>query len=176
MANMVDHLPHGAETSKVIEEINGQFSASVTWEDAAEMMKSWNGKFMLKGVQCVEDAVKAAELGVSGIILSNHGGRQLDGAPAAMDILPEVVAAVGNKTEVIIDGGIRRGSDVIKALALGAKTCLIGRSYLYGLAAGGEAGVTRAYEILKDDMLRTMKLIGCKSLKDLDSSFVKKRL
>ena len=175
MANMIEHLPHGAQTTKVIAEVNGQFSASVTWEDAAAMMKSWNGKFMLKGIQCVEDAVKAAEMGASGIVLSNHGGRQLDGAPAAMAILPEVIAAVGNKLEVIIDGGIRRGSDVIKALALGATGCLIGRPYLYGLAAGGEPGVLKAYEILKEEMIRVMKLIGCASIKDLDASFVRKR-
>ncbi|MCP4457736.1 MAG: alpha-hydroxy-acid oxidizing protein [Cytophagales bacterium] len=175
MANMVEHLPHGAQTAKVISEVNGQFSASVTWEDAAAMMKSWGGKFMLKGIQGVEDAMKAAEMGASGIVLSNHGGRQLDGAPAAMDILPDVVAAVGGRLEIIIDGGIRRGSDVIKALALGAKGCLIGRPYLYGLAAGGELGVLKAYEILKDEMIRVMKLIGCTSIKDLDESFVRRR-
>ncbi len=175
MANMIKHLPHGAETSKVVEDINNQFSPSVTWEDATQMMASWEGKFMLKGIQSVEDAIKAADMGVTGIVLSNHGGRQLDGAPSAMDILPEVVAAVGDSTEIIIDGGIRRGSDVIKALALGAKSCLIGRGYLYGLAAGGEAGVTRAYEIFKDDMIRTMKLIGCTSLNDLDGRYVRKK-
>ncbi len=175
MANMVDHLPHGARMAKVISKINGEFSKSVTWEDAAAMRDSWNGKFMLKGIQCVADAVRAAEMGVTGIVLSNHGGRQLDGAPAAMDILPEVVAAVGDRLEIIIDGGIRRGSDVIKALALGADGCLIGRPYLYGLAAGGEAGVLKAYEILVDEMNRVMRLIGCTSTKELDGSFVRRR-
>lgn len=176
MANMVDHLPHGADALKVVDTVNAQFRADVTWNDATEMMQQWNGKFMLKGIQCVEDAVKAADLGVSGIILSNHGGRQLDGAPAAMDILPEVVAAVGDKVEVFVDGGITRGSDIIKAIALGAKGCLIGRAYLYGLAAGGEQGVTRVYDILKDEMERTMKLIGCRSIGELNSSFVRKHV
>lgn len=174
MANMVEHLPHGADALKVVDTVNAQFRADVTWEDAREMMEQWNGKFMLKGIQCAEDAVKAAELGVSGIILSNHGGRQLEGAPAALDILPEVIAAVGDKVEVFVDGGITRGSDIIKAVALGAKGCLIGRAYLYGLAAGGEPGVTRVYDILKDEMERTMKLIGCRSIQELDAKYVRK--
>jgi len=176
MANMVEHLPHGADALKVVDTVNAQFRADVTWDDAKEMMDQWNGEFMLKGIQCVDDAVKAAELGVSGIILSNHGGRQLDGAPAAMDILPEVVAAVGDKVEVFVDGGITRGSDIIKAIALGAKGCLIGRAYLYGLAAGGEDGVARVYEILKDEMYRTMQLIGCRSIDELDASYVRKHV
>lgn len=176
MANMVEHLPHGADALKVVDTVNAQFRADVTWDDAKEMMQRWNGKFMLKGIQCKEDAIKAAELGVSGIILSNHGGRQLDGAPSGLDILPEVVEAVGNKVEVFVDGGITRGSDIIKAVALGAKGCLIGRAYLYGLAAGGEAGVTRVYDILKDEMERTMKLIGCRSVSELDASYVRKHL
>lgn len=176
MANMVNHLPHGADALKVVDTVNAQFRADVSWKDAKQMMNQWNGKFMLKGIQCVDDAIKAAELGVSGIILSNHGGRQLDGAPAAMDILPEVVAAVGSQVEIFVDGGITRGSDIIKAVALGATGCLIGRAYLYGLAAGGEEGVTRVYDILKDEMERVMKLIGCPSISQLDASYVRKHL
>lgn len=174
MANMVNHLPHGADALKVVETVNQQFRADVSWDDAKEMMANWNGKFMLKGIQSVEDAKLAAELGVSGIILSNHGGRQLDGAPSGMDILPEVVQAVGPNVEVYIDGGITRGSDIIKAIALGAKGCLIGRAYLYGLAAGGEAGVARVYDIFKDEMERVMKLIGCPSIEKLDASYVRR--
>ncbi len=174
MANMVNHLPHGAKTSKVIDDINNQFDPGVTWEDARRMMKVWDGKFMLKGIQSVEDAVEAAKIGVTGIILSNHGGRQLDGAPAAMDILPEVIQEVRGKVEVLVDGGIRRGSDVVKAIALGAKACLIGKPYLFGLAAGGQKGVERAYEILRDEVIKVMQLIGCTSIKDLDSSYVRK--
>jgi L-lactate dehydrogenase (cytochrome) len=176
MANMVQHLPHGAIAEKVIETVNQQFSAAVTWQDAKEMMALWNGPFMLKGIQSVADAVKAVELGATGIIISNHGGRQLDGAPAPLDLLPEVVKAVGSNIEILIDGGITRGSDVIKAIALGAKGVLIGRAYLYGLAAGGEAGVARVYDILRDEMTRVMQLIGCASLKDIDESYVRKHL
>lgn len=175
MANMVEHLPHGADAMKVIENVNGQFSASVNWKDVEELSKLWGGKFMLKGIQSVEDAVKAAESGVSGIILSNHGGRQLDGAPAALDILPEVVQAIGSDVEVLIDGGVQRGSDVIKAVALGAKAVLIGKSYLYGLAAGGEAGVDRTYAILSDEMTRVMQLLGCKNISELNSGSVRWR-
>ena len=176
MANMTEHLPHGAYAAKVIEEVNEQLSSTVNWKDAAEMRKQWKGSFMLKGIQCVEDAVKAAEIGATGIIISNHGGRQLDGAPATLDLLPEVVKAVGNEMEVLIDGGIMRGSDVIKAIALGAKSVLVGRAYLYGLAAGGEAGVSRVFEILKDEMTRVMQLIGCTSIKDLNSSYIRPRI
>ena len=175
MANMIDHFPHGADAMKVIDNVNEQFRASVTWEDAAAMRKSWNGPFMLKGIQSVEDAKKAVEIGATGIILSNHGGRQLDGAPATLDLLPRVVKAVGNDIEVLIDGGFMRGADVVKAMALGAKGVLIGRAYLYGLAAGGEAGVRRVFEIFKDEITRVMQLIGCTSMKELDSSYIRRR-
>jgi L-lactate dehydrogenase (cytochrome) len=174
MANMVEHLPHGADALKVVDSVNQQFSASVTWEDAKELQKTWGAKFMLKGIQSVADAVLAAEMGATGIILSNHGGRQLDGAPAGLDLLPGVVKALlGSDIEVIVDGGITRGSDVIKAIALGATSVLIGRAYLYGLAAGGESGVTKTYDILRDEMTRVMQLIGCSSLSELGEQHVK---
>ncbi len=176
MANMTEHLSHGAAALKVVDTVNQQFRASVSWQDAAIMRKQWGGAFILKGIQCVEDAVKAAEIGATGIILSNHGGRQLDGAPATLDLLPDVVNAVGNKIEILIDGGITRGADVVKALALGAKCVLVGRAYLYGLAAGGEAGVGRVFDILKDEITRVLQLIGCASLKELESSYVKRRM
>ncbi len=175
MANMIDHLPHGADALKVIDTVNAQFRADVDWDDVKELMKAWNGNFILKGIQSVEDAKLAKDTGASGIILSNHGGRQLDGAPAALDILPDVVQTVGSDMEVLVDGGITRGSDVIKAMALGASGCLIGRAYLYGLAAGGEAGVSRVYEILEDEMIRVMQLIGCKSISELNADHVRKR-
>lgn len=174
MANMINHLPHGANAMKVIDNVNEQFSATVNWEDVKELQQKWNGKFMLKGIQSVEDAVLAAEHGVSGIILSNHGGRQLDGSPAPLDLLPKVVEAVGSDVEVMMDGGIERGSDIIKAIALGANAVLIGKAYLYGLAAGGEAGVNRTFEILTDEMIRVMQLIGCTSISELTSSYVVK--
>lgn len=173
MANMLEHLPHGADVTKVTESINEQFRADVTWDDVKSIQSKWDKPFFLKGIQSVADAVMAAEHGVQGIILSNHGGRQLDGAPAAMDLLPEVIAAVGSDVDVLIDGGIRRGSDIVKAIALGAKAVLLGRAYLYGLAAGGEAGVQRAYDILTDEIIRVMQLLGCSSIQDLDSSYIR---
>lgn len=176
MANMLEHLPHGALANKVIETVNEQFDASVTWEDAKDLMQALGGKFILKGIQCKEDAILAAEMGASGIVISNHGGRQLDGAAATLDLLPEIVAAVGNDVEVMIDGGITRGSDVIKALALGAKACLIGRAYMYGLGAGGEKGVTRCYDILRDEMIRVMQLIGCSDINQLGPQYLRKRI
>jgi len=174
MANMTQHLPHGAEALKVIEEINAQFDATVDWQRAEAMMAQWGGKFMLKGIQSVEDAVMTADMGASGIIISNHGGRQLDGSPSTLSLLPEIVAAVGHRTEVLLDGGIERGSDVVKALALGAKGVLMGKAYLYGLAAGGEEGVARSYAILRDEMERVMRLIGVSSLQELNASHVRK--
>jgi len=174
LANMVEHLPHGGEAMKTLHKVNEQFDATVSWERAKSIRDQWEGPFILKGIQCVEDARRAVEIGATGIVLSNHGGRQLDGAPSAMDLLPAVVDAVGPDVEVLIDGGVRRGADVIKAIALGAKACLIGRPYLYGLAAGGQAGVERSLQLLRSEMERVMKLIGCPSIADLDRSYLSK--
>jgi len=167
IANLVDSLPDGGNAMTTIDSVNAQFDPAITWDDVAAIRELWDGPFYLKGIQSVEDARLAAEAGVTGIVLSNHGGRQLDGAPAMLDLLPAVAASVGDRLEVLIDGGIRRGSDVIKAVALGASACLIGRAALYGLAAGGEQGVARSYEILRDEMLRVMQLMGCTSLREL---------
>lgn len=175
MANMLEHLPHGALADKVLDTVNRQFDPSVSWADARELMHAWGGKFILKGIQCKEDAILAAEMGATGIVISNHGGRQLDGAMATLDLLPEIVDAVGKDIEVIVDGGITRGSDIIKALALGAKACLIGRAYLYGLGAGGEKGVSRCYEILRDEMIRVMQLIGCHDIRELGPQYLRRR-
>jgi isopentenyl diphosphate isomerase/L-lactate dehydrogenase-like FMN-dependent dehydrogenase len=147
----------------------------VTWDDARRLRDYWGGPFLLKGVQCIEDCQKAIEIGATGVVLSNHGGRQLDGAPPAFKLLPDAVAAVGDKMEVFIDGGIRRGSDVIKSMALGAAGCMIGRPYLYGLAAGGEKGVDRSIQILKDEMVRVLKLIGCDAIHKLNAGYVSKK-
>ena len=174
LANMVEFLPYGGDAAKAMDTVNQQFDASVNWEDAAEIKKMWGGPFMLKGIQSVADAKLAVEMGASGIILSNHGGRQLDGAPPAFSLLADVKAEVGDALEIYIDGGIRRGSDVIKAIALGATACLIGRPYLYGLVAGGEAGVSRALEIFRTEMERVMKLIGCDSISKLSPEYVAK--
>ncbi len=174
MSNMVAHLPHKGAAVRTIDTVNEQFDPSVTWEDAQRLREEWGLPFIIKGVQCAEDARRAVSIGATGIVLSNHGGRQLDHAPAAMDILPEVVDAVGNDIEVIIDGGIRRGSDIVKAIALGAKATMIGRPYLYGLAAGGQAGVARVLEVFRSEMEQVMKLIGCDSVQKLDRTYVRR--
>jgi isopentenyl diphosphate isomerase/L-lactate dehydrogenase-like FMN-dependent dehydrogenase len=132
----------------------------------------WKGPIVIKGVLTADDARKAVEHGAAAVVVSNHGGRQLDGVPASLQALPEVVAAVKDQAEVLLDSGIRRGSDVIKAICLGARAVLCGRAYAYGLAAAGEAGVARALEILRVDMERTLKLLGCPSIDALDRSYL----
>jgi len=146
--------------------------AVVTWQDLRWIKGIWPGPIVIKGVLTGEDARRSVEEGASAIVVSNHGGRQLDGAPATLRVLPEVVAAVNGRTEVLMDGGIRRGSDIVKALCLGARAVLVGRAYAYGLAAAGQAGVARALEILSADMDRTLRLLGCASVASLDSSYV----
>ena len=146
--------------------------STVTWQDIKWIREIWKGPIVIKGVQIGEDAKRAVDEGANAIVVSNHGGRQLDGVSATIRILPEVIAAVGGQTEVLMDGGIRRGSDIVKALCLGARAVLIGRAYAYGLAAAGGPGVTRAVDILKADLTRTMKLLGCGSVTELDRSYV----
>jgi len=147
---------------------------SVTWDDMAWMAEQWGGPFMVKGISSPEDAQRAVVHGATGVIISNHGGRQLDQSISPIDALPEIADAVGNRTEIILDGGIRRGTDVIKALCLGATACSIGRPYLYGMAAGGEAGVGRAIDILKSELKRGMMLLGCADVAQLNSRFIRK--
>jgi isopentenyl diphosphate isomerase/L-lactate dehydrogenase-like FMN-dependent dehydrogenase len=146
--------------------------SAVTWDDLDWIRQEWNDPIIAKGVQTAEDARRAADRGVDGVVVSNHGGRQLDGVAATIRVLPEVVAAVGDRVEVLLDGGVRRGSDIVKALSLGAKAVLIGRAYVYGLGAAGGEGVARAIEILRTDIVRTLKLLGCPSVRELDQSFV----
>src|SRR6185436_8407173 len=145
----------------------------VVWDDLKWLRDTWGGPIVVKGVHTADDARKAVEAGASAVVVSNHGGRQLDGVAATLRVLPEVVAAVGDKVEVLLDGGIRRGSDVVKALCLGARGVLVGRAYAYGLGAGGGAGVDKAIQILRTDMVRTLKLLGCPSVAALDRSYVK---
>lgn len=144
----------------------------VSWSDLRWIRELWSGSIVIKGVHTGEDARRAVDEGADAIVVSNHGGRQLDGVSATIRVLPEVVAAVGGRTEVLLDGGIRRGSDIVKALCLGARAVLIGRAYVYGLAAGGEAGVARAINILHADVVRTLRLLGCGSIAELDPSYV----
>jgi L-lactate dehydrogenase (cytochrome) len=144
----------------------------VSWSDFKWIHDVWKGPIVVKGVHTADDGRRAVDEGAQAIVVSNHGGRQLDGVAATIRVLPEVAAAVGDRVEVLMDGGIRRGSDIVKAMCLGARAVLIGRAYTYGLAAAGEEGVTRAINILRDDLLRTMALLGCPSLRELDQSYV----
>jgi L-lactate dehydrogenase (cytochrome) len=146
--------------------------AAVAWDDLRWMREAWRGPVVIKGVLTADDARRAVDAGAAAVVVSNHGGRQLDGVPASLKVLPEVVAAVRGQAEVLMDGGIRRGSDIIKAICLGAGAVLVGRAYAYGLAAAGAAGVARALDILRADMERTLSLVGCGSISKLDRSFV----
>jgi L-lactate dehydrogenase (cytochrome) len=146
--------------------------STVTWSDLRWIRELWKGPIVVKGVLTGEDARRAINEGAVAISVSNHGGRQLDGVPASLRALPEVVEAVQGRIEVLMDGGIRRGTDIVKALCLGANAVLCGRAYAYGLAAAGEAGVDRAIEILRTDLERTLRLLGCPSVAELDRSYV----
>lgn len=144
----------------------------LTWEDVEWIREVWKGPIIIKGIQTDDDARRAVDVGAKGIVVSNHGGRQLDSVPGALRILPSVVNAVGSQIEVYFDSGVRRGSDVIKALCLGAKAVLIGRAYVYGLSAYGDAGIDRALKILRAEMSRTMILMGARSIGDLDPTYL----
>ncbi len=144
----------------------------VSWPDLKWIREAWNGPVVVKGVLTAEDARRAVDAGVEAVVVSNHGGRQLDGVAATLRALPEVVSAVRGRAEVLMDGGIRRGSDIVKALCLGARAVLVGRAYAYGLGAGGGAGVARAIEILRSDLARTLKLLGCASVAELGPSYI----
>jgi isopentenyl diphosphate isomerase/L-lactate dehydrogenase-like FMN-dependent dehydrogenase len=147
-------------------------SSTVTWQDLRWIREAWSGPLIIKGVLTGEDARRAIDEGASAIVVSNHGGRQLDCVPASLEVLPEIVAAVNGQVEVLMDGGVRRGTDVIKAICLGARAVLIGRAYAYGLAAGGPEGVARAIEILRGEVERALKLLGCPSVSALDRSYL----
>jgi L-lactate dehydrogenase (cytochrome) len=144
----------------------------VSWDDFPWIRDAWQGPLVVKGAHTADDARRAVDAGATAVVVSNHGARQLDGVAPTIRVLPEVVAAVGSQVEVLLDSGIRRGSDVVKAVCLGARAVLIGRAYAYGLGAAGEDGVARAIEILRGDIVRTMKLLGCASVSALDASFV----
>ena len=173
LANIIHMTEKGSSIDKsIIDYINEQFDPSMNWKDAEYCIKKWKGPFAIKGVMSVEDAKKAVDVGASAIMISNHGGRQLDGSRAPFDQLSEIVDAVGDKIEVILDGGIRRGTHVLKALALGAKACSFGKGYLFALSAGGQAGVEAVLQKMKDEISRDMILMGCKSVKELNRSKV----
>jgi isopentenyl diphosphate isomerase/L-lactate dehydrogenase-like FMN-dependent dehydrogenase len=144
----------------------------VTWQDLKWIREAWSGPIVIKGIHTGEDARRAADMGADALVVSNHGGRQLDRVAPSLQILPEVIASVGDRIEVLLDGGVRRGSDIVKALCLGARAVMIGRAYAYGLGAAGGAGVARAIEILRTDLVRTLKLLGCASIAELNRSYV----
>jgi L-lactate dehydrogenase (cytochrome) len=167
-ANVVGRaVGDGGSPVTLSEYINAQFDPTLAWHDLEWLRGVWDGPIVVKGVQTVADAVLAAEHGVEAVALSNHGGRQLDGAPATLDLVAPVRDAVGDRTEVICDGGVRRGSDVVKAVAAGATACMAGRAYLYGLGAAGERGVDRVLEWFATDVARTMALLGVDRVADL---------
>ena len=159
----------------LIEYVNSQFDRTVSWEDVAWLIQEWNGPFVIKGLLTADDATKAKDVGASAIMISNHGGRQLDGTPAPIDCISSMREAVGNDLELIVDGGIRRGTHIIKALALGADAVSIGKAYLYGLAAGGQKGVELALQMLRNELERDMALLGVSSIKQLSSKYIRKR-
>ncbi len=165
VAHRVDALGGGA--MGLIDYVNSQFDRSVTWDDLAWLIEQWGGPFVIKGLQSPADAKRAVDVGASAIMVSNHGGRQLDTTPAPIDCIAPIRDAIGDQLELIMDGGIRRGTHIIKALAQGADACSIGRPYLYGLAAGGQKGVERALSLLKAEVERDMALLGVSSISEI---------
>ena len=173
VSHRVDALAN--TTMSLIDYVNSQFDRTVSWEDVAWLIQEWNGPFIIKGLLTADDAKKAKDVGASGIMISNHGGRQLDGTPAPIDCVTSMREAVGDDMELIVDGGIRRSTHIIKALALGADAVSIGKAYLYGLAAGGQKGVELVLQILRDELERDMTLLGASSIKQLSSKYIRKR-
>tara|TARA_Y100000590_G_scaffold346849_1_gene397268 strand:+ start:7567 stop:8718 length:1152 start_codon:yes stop_codon:yes gene_type:complete len=171
LENIIHMTDKGSSIDKsIMDYINEQFDPSMNWKDAEYCVKKWGGPFALKGIMSVEDAKRAVDIGCSAVMISNHGGRQLDGSRAPFDQLAEIVDAVGDKIEVILDGGVRRGTHVLKALALGAKACSFGKGYLFALGAGGQRGVESVLQRMHDEIKRDMILMGCRSVKELNRS------
>ena len=162
-----EHVDMAGGTTSIGDYFTNMLDPSMSWADVGEMVKLWNGKFCLKGIMSVDDARKAVDIGCAGIVISNHGGRQLDGSRSSFDQLAEVVDAVGDRIDVLADGGVRRGTHVLKALSVGAKAVGVGRYYLFALAAAGEAGVERALQLMRLELARDMRLMGCTSVGQL---------
>ena len=175
LANVAHRVSGGKDVQTLQNYIGSQFDRSVTWDDARAMIEQWNGPFAIKGVLTADDAKRAVEIGANAIIVSNHGGRQLDHVPSPIAALPEIVEAVDGRAEIIVDGGVRRGTDVLKALALGAQACMTGRGYLFGLGAGGEAGVDRALAQYKREIALDMALLGVRNVKEIGRHHVRHR-
>ena len=166
--NIAGHVKNTEDLTRLSEWTASQFDTSLTWKDIDWIRSIWPGKLILKGILDVEDAELAAKTGAQAIVVSNHGGRQLDGAPSSIEVLPEIADAVGSQMEVMFDGGIRSGQDVMRALALGAKSCMIGRAYAYGLGAAGQAGVAKAIDIVARELNTTMGLCGVNTIAEID--------
>ncbi|MGY4402357.1 alpha-hydroxy acid oxidase [Bradyrhizobium sp. USDA 3315] len=166
--NIAGHVKGTEDLTKLSEWTASQFDTSLSWKDIDWIRSIWPGKLILKGILDIEDAELAAKTGAQAIVVSNHGGRQLDGAPSSIEVLPEIVDEVGSKLEIMFDGGIRTGMDVMRALALGAKSCMIGRAYAYGLGAGGQEGVAKAIDILGKELTTTMGLCGVNTIAEID--------
>lgn len=166
--NLAGHLKVSDDITALSGWINSQFDTTLNWKDIDWIRSIWPGKLVLKGILDVEDAEEAAKTGAQALVVSNHGGRQLDSAPSSIEALPEIVDAVGSKMEVMFDSGIRSGMDVMRALALGAKSCMIGRAYAYGLGAAGEAGVAKALDVLAKELVTTMGLCGVNTIAEID--------
>ncbi len=162
----VDQIGRG--TMAPIQYVNNQFDRTITWDDAAWLAEQWPGPFVIKGIQSPEDAQRAVDIGATALMVSNHGGRQLESTPAPVDCLARIRDAIGDQLELIVDGGIRRGTHIIKAISAGANACSIGRPYLYGLAAGGQPGVEHALSLLKSEVERSMALMGCNAISKLN--------
>lgn len=178
MGYLSDGMPNGVRASRfdrtdtALPPVPNVARQSVTCSDIEWLREKWVGPFVVKGILTAEDAVRAVECGADAVVISNHGGRQLDGAPATLRVLPEIRGAIGPRIQVLVDGGIRRGGDAVKAIALGADATMIGRPYLYGLAVAGEAGVLHVLELFRDDLIRTLRLIGRESIAEIDTSTV----
>jgi L-lactate dehydrogenase (cytochrome) len=166
--NIAGHVKGMENVSTLAQWTAQQFDPTLNWKDVEWVKSLWPGKLIIKGILDVEDAKLAAKSGADAIVCSNHGGRQLDGAPSSIHALPKVADAVGSEIEVLFDGGIRTGTDMMRALALGARACLIGRAYIFGLGAAGEAGVAKTIEFLRTELDVTMALTGVKRVKDID--------
>lgn len=175
LPQLEQHVDMGRGTMSIGRYFTEMLDPSMNWDDVARMVQDWGGPFCLKGVMSAEDARHAADIGCAGVILSNHGGRQLDGSRSAFDQLAEVVDAAGDRLDVMMDGGVQRGTHVLKALSLGAKAVGLGRYYLFALAAAGQAGVDRAIDLMRDEVVRGMKLMGCTSVDQLSRSNLRPR-
>jgi L-lactate dehydrogenase (cytochrome) len=171
-ANVAHRVDDARHSMSVMNFINAQFDRTLTWADVEWLVGQWNGPLVIKGLQSPADAKRAVDVGAGAIMISNHGGRQLDATPAPVDCVAPIRDAVGDAIELIVDGGIRRGTHIVKALALGADACSIGRAYLYGLAAGGHAGVRHSLALLRAEVERSMALLGATSIVQIEPSHV----